>query len=117
MLGGLQPRCSTGTGQLTIVGALVSIVQLMVWTQTLELVQASVALYVRRRVAMQPLVWSSLLHVMTGVLQLSIAATLFVLKSQSGMLVGLQPRFTVPAGHLVNVGASESAVQVYVTVL
>src|ERR1043166_1232707 len=54
---------------------------------------------------------------MTGVLHVSVAATLFVLKSQSGMLAGLHPRFTVPAGHLRNTGLSGSAVQVYVTVL
>src|SRR5215831_10101193 len=47
---------------------------------------------------------------MTGELQVSIAATLVGLRSQSGMLLGLQPRFT-DAGHLVNVGPSVSSVQ------
>ena len=44
---------------------------------------------------------------MTGVPQLSVAATLFGLKSHSGMLVGLQPRVRF-AGHLVNVGGCVS---------
>src|SRR6516162_207160 len=44
---------------------------------------------------------------MTGVPQLSVAVTLLGLRSQSGILAGLQPRARF-AGHLVNVGASVS---------
>src|SRR5215831_19041873 len=47
---------------------------------------------------------------MTGVPQLSVAATLFGLRSQSGILVGLHLRFRF-AGHLVNVGGSVSTFQ------
>ena len=58
----------------------------------------------------QPLLASTLAHVIPGTLQVSVAATFAALVSQSGMLVGLQP-ILVLAGHLVNVGAVWSTVQ------
>jgi hypothetical protein len=57
------------------------------------------------------LVASVFVHVMVGTLQLSVAATLLGLKSQSGITVGLQPRLVL-AGHNVNTGRVVSIVQV-----
>src|SRR5262249_38598119 len=45
--------------------------------------------------------------------QLSVANTLFVLKSQAGMVCGLHPRLMF-VGHFVNTGVSVSTVQLFV---
>jgi hypothetical protein len=55
------------------------------------------------RVRKQPLVVFTVAQVMVVVLQSSVAVTLLVLVSHTGMLTGLHPRFVL-AGHLVNTG-------------
>src|SRR5690242_15176615 len=84
MLAGLHPKFRL-IGHLVSTGRSVSTVQVIVCVQVLVLPQASVAVYTSVRVCVHPLAVSTLLHVMIGVLHVSLAATLLALVSQSGM--------------------------------
>src|SRR5262249_45734174 len=88
-------------------GSVVSSVQLMTVLQVLVWLQPSTAVQVRVRVCAQPFVTSCWLHV--NVVPQS--ATAPIPKLQSGMFVGLQPRFCVGAGQLVNTGPVLSSTQ------
>src|SRR5438128_11298802 len=91
MLTGLQSS-SELVGHLVKTGLVVSTVQVMCCTQVSVLPQPSVAVRVVVRGVGQPRTESALAQVMTGVPQSSVAATLAALRSQSGMLAGLQRR-------------------------
>jgi hypothetical protein len=108
MVEGLQPRFWSAAHCVKL-GAVLSAVQVIVWTQVALLPQASVATYVIVRVWLQPLLLSTDELEIVGVPQLSVAVTRLL--SPVGMLLGLQPR-SRPEAHFVNEGAVVSAFQV-----
>src|SRR5438046_1571846 len=97
MFVGLQPRFRLA-GNRGKVGGVVSVVQIICCTTlVLALPQASKAVYVKVRSWTQPSAEteSDLEQAMFVTTQLSEAIMLFVLVSQSGMLVGLQTKWRV----------------------
>src|SRR5207244_5673382 len=111
---GLQPSVAPpGTVR---VGGVVSAVQVKTTVAEVEFVQASVAVTVKVRVAVHPLVASECVMLVVTRLQASMAVTSVAILTSVGRLAGLHPRLA-PFGTVRIGGVVSSLVEAYTTVL